>query len=158
MDIITKRDGPRREDMEAKRHIQRNLGTIERLADQLSGGAYSARKKIKKMAPQASGLILSDLGAGKSVADEPRPYLRITPNGRVALLDLNTGLQMQVLGQITRKNGQNVFLLATKKSGFISPIDPDLFALVSVLNGVQIDNDFSEEKLSERLKDLLSLS
>lgn len=157
MDIITKRDGPRREDIEAKRHIQRNWGTIERLSDQFSGGAYSA-SKIKKMPPQASGLILSDLGAGKSVADEPRPYLRITPNGRVALLDLNTGLQMQVIGQITRKNGQNVFLLATKENGFISPIDPDLYGLVSALNGVQIDKEFSEEKLSERLKDLLSLS
>lgn len=156
MDIINKRDGPRREDIEAKRHIKQNWGTIEKLADQFSGGTYSA-SKIKKKPPQASGLIISDLGAGKSVSEQPKPYLRITLNGRVALLDLNTGLQMHVLGQITRKAGRSVFLLATKENGFFSRLEPDLHAQLAELEGTTIDTDFTEEALSQKLKNLLDL-
>lgn len=158
MDIISKQDGPRREDIQAKRHIRKNWGTITKLADQFSGGAYSASKVKKNQTPQASGLIISDLGAGKSVATEPKPYLRITLNGRVSVLDLNTGLQMCVLGQISRKNGQDSFLLATKENGFISTLDPDLCGQLSALDGATINDKFSEENLSEQLNALLSLN
>ena len=158
MDIISKQDGPRREDIQAKRHIRKNWGTITKLADQLSGGGYSANKLKKNQPPQASGLIIKVLGTNKSVIVEPRPYLRITPNGRVAVLDLNTGLQMYVLGQISRKNGQDTFLLATKENGFISTLDPDLCGQLSALDGATINDNFSEEKLWEKLNAVLNLN
>ena len=51
MDIISKKRGPRAEDQQAKQHLQRNWGTIEKLADTLSGGKYSADKAKKAAAP-----------------------------------------------------------------------------------------------------------
>ena len=50
MDIFSKRSGPRAEDVQARQHLQRNWGTIEKLADTLSGGKYSA-DKAKRAAP-----------------------------------------------------------------------------------------------------------
>ena len=45
VEIISKRDGPRREDIQVKRLIEQNRSTIVRLADQISGGGYSASKE-----------------------------------------------------------------------------------------------------------------
>lgn len=158
MDIIIKRDGPRREDIEAKRHIKQNWGTIEKLADHISGGKYSAGKIKKKSAPQPSGLIFSDLGAGKVVPDDPQPYLRISINGRVVIMDLTTGLQMQFLGQISWKNNQRILVLATKDNGFSAPIDDELYGQIAALDQKVIDTGFSEDDLLQELKETLGLN
>ena len=44
MDIISKKSGPRAEDQQAKQHIQRNWGTIEKLADKI--GRASCRERV----------------------------------------------------------------------------------------------------------------
>ena len=67
MDIISKKSGPRAEDQQAKQHLQRNWGTIEKLADTLSGGKYSADKARKASAYAALWLFISLL-AGAFVA------------------------------------------------------------------------------------------
>ena len=48
VEIISKRDGPRREDVQVKRLIEQNRSTIVRLADQISGGGYSASRKPRQ--------------------------------------------------------------------------------------------------------------
>ena len=78
VEIISKRDGPRREDVQVKRLIEQNRSTITRIADQISGGGYSA-SKTPRQAPKPQGLIIHDLGTARP-AEEPHPVVRITNN------------------------------------------------------------------------------
>ncbi|CDX61181.1 hypothetical protein LCM4577_14320 [Mesorhizobium sp. LCM 4577] len=60
VEIISKRDGSRREDVAMKRLIEQNRATITRLADHISGGSYSAGKAPKpKRRQKASSSIPS---------------------------------------------------------------------------------------------------
>ncbi|MEO7380172.1 MAG: hypothetical protein ABIV25_00345 [Paracoccaceae bacterium] len=159
MDIISKRSGPREEDKHAKAHVRQNWGTIEKLADQISGGSYSANKARvggKKDGPQASGLIFVDQKARPRV-DVPEPYLRISLNGRVVLVDKNSGIQLHFLGQLKRHNGVVRFEIATKANGYISALDPDLEALILDLADKPVDRAYTEDSLSCDLKSRLSL-
>ncbi|MGL5010453.1 MAG: hypothetical protein ACRC6I_11260 [Paracoccaceae bacterium] len=158
MDIISKKSGPRAEDQQAKQHLQRNWGTIEKLADTLSGGKYSANKARKTaQPPQAKGLIFVDQ-APPRLSDAPVPYLRISANGRVVIADTNSGVQMHFLGQLKRINGEVRFILATKENGFITPLDPDLLEKITDLAEVTVNRSYSEENLAEDIKMRLQIS
>ncbi len=150
--IISKQSGPRPEDAKAKRHIQQNWGVIEKLADHISGGQYSA-SKIKKPAPQPSGLIISYASAGNVTPSEIKPCLRISINGRVILMDSNSGKQLHFLGQIR----QQKFVLATKENGFISKLDDELYEQIFDLDQIPISFEFTEEDLSRELNKRLGL-
>lgn len=150
--IISKQSGPRLEDAKAKRYLQQNWGTIEKLADHISGGKYSAGK-IKKPAPQPSGLIISYPSASNVTTSEARPCLRISINGRVILMDLNSGKQLRFLGQIR----QQKFVLATKENGFFSSLDDELYEQISDLDQKLIGTEFTEEDLSRELNRRLDL-
>lgn len=152
MDIISKKSGPRREDEQAKRHIGQNWGTIEKLADQISGGRYSADKARKSAPPpQASGKIIIDQSMGPAKA-EADPYLRISVNGRVVIADQSTGRQLHFLGQLKRSGGIMRFVIATKENGFFSPVDDDTYNLISDLAEVAINRDYSEKDLEQELR------
>ena len=160
MDIISRRSGPREEDKQAKAVVRQNWGTIERLADQISGGSYSANKArvaSRKIQPQASGLIIVDQAARPRV-DFPDPYLRISLNGRVVLVDKNSGLQLHFLGQVRRLNGVVRFQIASVANGFITALDPDLTELIRDLADKPLDGGYREEDLSRDLKSRLSLN
>lgn len=158
MDIISKRSGPRREDERAKQHINRNWGTIEKLADQISGGRYSA-DKAKKAAPppQASGKIIIDQAA-PAAPDAVKPYLRVSVNGRVVVADWNSGRQLNFLGQLKRVSGVLHFVIATKKNGFFSPVDEETYDLISDLADKVINRSFSEKDLEQELQARLKIS
>jgi hypothetical protein len=158
MDIISRQSGPRAEDQQAKQHIQRNWGTIEKLADTFSGGKYSA-DKAKKAAPPptAKGLIIIDQGVPR-VADEPKPYLRVSVNGRVVIADLNSGVQLQFLGQIKRTGGRMQFTIATAENGFITPLDDALYDKISDLADCTISRDYNEDQLTSDLKTRLQIT
>ena len=159
MDIISKRSGPREEDKHAKAHVRQNWGTIEKLADQISGGSYSANKARvggKKDASLASGLIFVDQAA-RPKADVPEPYLRISLNGRVVLADKSSGIQLHFLGQLKRHNGVVRFQIATKSNGYISPLDTDLQALILDLADKPLDRSYEEADLSRDLKSRLKV-
>jgi len=160
MDIISKQSGPRQEDRQAKAHVKQNWGTIEKLADQISGGTYSANKeraKRKNEQPQAAGLIFVDQAARPAV-DVPDPYLRISLNGRVVLVDKNSGIQLHFLGQLKRQNGVVRFQIATKENGFITALDPDLEALILDLADRPMDRSYTEDALSRELQSRLGLT
>ena len=115
VEIISKRDGPRREDMQVKRLIEQNRSTIVRLADQISGGGYSASRKPRQQ-PKAEGLIIHVGGSAASA--EASPSIRVTMNGRVISKDQNTGRQLHHIGDVRDRNGEQIFVLATKQNGF----------------------------------------
>lgn len=157
VDIFSKNDGPRREDVAAKRIINENKATIHRLADQISGGGYSrsrAQMAKAKEEPKPDGLNIH-IGGGSSSAREPEPVVRVSLNGRVIVVDESNGKQLEFLGEIRRQNGQRYFALATKENGFFSPVDAEVDDLIADLNGIVIDSDDIEEKflgvITERL-------
>ncbi|MGB8815428.1 MAG: hypothetical protein WCC57_19810 [Paracoccaceae bacterium] len=157
MDIYSKRSGPRAEDQQAKQHLARNWGTIEKLADTLSGGKYSA-DKAKKAAPppQAQGLIIIDQ-ARPRLAEVPVPYLRISVNGRVVLADTNSGVQLHFLGQLKRVNGDVQFVIATTENGFFTPLEPELADKIADLANRVVNRSYSEDDLAKDIKTRLAI-
>ena len=158
LDIHSKKSGPRAEDQQAKQHLSRNWGTIEKLADTLSGGKYSADKaKRAAPGPQAQGLIIVDQARAR-LPDVPVPYLRISTNGRVVLADNSSGIQLHFLGQLKRSDGAVRFVIATAENGFISPLDPDLAAKITDLAGVVVNRAYSEDDLATDLRTRLEVN
>jgi hypothetical protein len=158
LDIISKKSGPRAEDQQAKQHLQRNWGTIEKLADTLSGGKYSADKARKAAGPpQAQGLIIIDQ-ARPRLADDPVPYLRISTNGRVVIADTGSSIQMHFLGQLKRINGEVRFVIATAENGFFTPLDQELYEKIADLANVTVNRSYSEDDLAQDLKTRLQIA
>lgn len=155
-EIFSRRDGPRREDLAAKRLIERNRGTIERLADQLSAGAFSASRKPRPE-PTPDGSIIHVLGGAPAV-EVPSPYLRISPNERVVVADHVTGRQLQFLGQIRRENGVRRFVLATKANGFMAEVAVETAALLAPLDGVELSREYGEDRLSTDIRARLGIA
>lgn len=146
VEIISKRDGPRREDVQVKRLIEQNRSTIVQLADQISGGGYSASRKPRRK-PQAEGLIIH-VGGGSSVAPEADPSIRVSINGRVISVDRNTGRQLHHIGDIRNRAGEQVFVLATKQNGFFSPVDEAVAQPLAGLDGSRLVATYTEEQLA----------
>jgi hypothetical protein len=158
LDIHSKKSGPRAEDQQARQHLARNWGTIEKLADTISGGKYSADKAKKAAAPpQAKGLIFVDQ-ARPRLADDPVPYLRISTNGRVVMADTSSGIQMHFLGELRRVNGDVRFIIATKENGFFTPLDPDLAEKIADLANLPVNRSYSEDDLAKDIKTRLQIA
>lgn len=158
VDIISKRSGPRREDVAARQMIDNNRTTIERIADQISNGGYSANKarRAAPKEPEAAGLIVSDLGsASRRGFEPPKPYIRVSPNGRVVVVDDNTNLQMHFLGEIRRANGVVRFALATKENGFLAPLETELAERLAPLDGAQMGGARTDAALASEIRTLL---
>jgi hypothetical protein len=158
LDIYSKHSGPRAEDQQARQHLQRNWGTIEKLADTLSGGKYSA-DKAKKAAPppQAKGTIFVDQSR-PCMAGAPQPYLRISVNGRVVVADMTSGVQLHFLGQIRRISGEVRFVIATAENGFFTPLDADMHDKIADLADRCIVRNYTEEDLETDLKTRLGMA
>lgn len=146
VEIISKRDGPRREDAQVKRLVEQNRSTIVQLADQISSGGYSASKRPREK-PKAQGLIFH-VGSGSPVADDARPEIRVSLNGRVISVDQNTGRQIHHIGEIRRRDGHDTFVLATKANGFFSPVDETVAAALAPLDGARLGPSFTEDRLA----------
>ena len=158
MDIHSRLNSQRPEDRRAQDHLRRNWGTIEKLADTLSGGKYSADKARKAAPPpQAQGLIIVDQ-AGPRLPEVPVPYLRISMNGRVVLADTSSGVQLHFLGQIRRVNGAQCFVVATAENGFITPLDAELADKIADLANRQISRGYSEADLADDIKTRLQIA
>lgn len=146
VEIISKRDGPRREDAQVKRLIEQNRSTIVKLADQISGGGYSASRK-PRLEPKAEGLIIH-VGASSPVATEAKPSIRVTMNGRVISKDQNTGRQLHHIGDIRNRGEEQVFVLATKQNGFFSPVDDSIAKALVDLDGSRLAAAYTEDQLA----------
>jgi hypothetical protein len=143
-------------DGDARRLIEQNRGTIERLADQLSNGAYSA-SRAPKAEPQAQGLMIHVLG-GKPASVAPDPYVRISANDRVVLADHENGRQLHHLGEIRRVDSKRRFILATRENGFFAPVDAEVAAALTGLDGMAVGGADGEERLAAEIRQHLGLS
>src|SRR5882757_7841234 len=146
VEIISKRDGPRREDVQVKRLIEQNRSTITRLADQISGGGYSASRQPRQQ-PKAEGLIIHVGGSAATVTDA-KPSIRVTTNGRVISTDQNTGRQLHHIGDVRNRNGEQIFVLATKQNGFFSPVDESIGEALAGLDGSRLTATYTEVQLA----------
>ncbi|TIM28993.1 MAG: hypothetical protein E5Y61_21835 [Mesorhizobium sp.] len=146
VEIISKRDGPRREDAQVKRLVEQNRSTIVRLADQISGGGYSASRKPRQQ-PKAEGLIIH-VGGGAAPVAEAKPSIQVTMNGRVISKDRNTGRQLHHIGDIRDRGGDQVFVLATKQNGFFSPVDEIVAEALADMDGSRLAAAYTEEQLA----------
>lgn len=136
----------RRDDVAAQQLIARNRATIDRLADQLSAGAYSASRRPRE-ALQPEGLSIHVLG-GPAAADPAQPYIRVSPNERVVVADHASGRQLEFLGQIRRLGGVRRFVLATKANGFFAEVGAEAATSLADLDGVALERDYDEDRLS----------
>lgn len=151
VDIISKKEGPRREDVAARRLIENSQDVITRLADQLSGGTYSASRNRKPEPPKPTGLVIHDCGRGRGTRSAPEPYIRVSPNNRVVMVDYETNRQMQMLGEIRSAGGVRRFVLATAANGFFSPLDPMMEGALTDLDGAPICSERTAEALATEI-------
>lgn len=146
--------------MVAKRLINENRSTITRLADQLSGGKYSARHQ-RPAPPQPDGLILHDMGGTTVTETEFEPYVRITMNGRVVLVDGGSNKQLHHLGELRDGPdgpGELQFVLATRDNGFFSPLDLEVSEKLVELDHVILTGSDADEELTTRINRCLGLA
>ncbi|MET1416764.1 hypothetical protein ABVF61_31180 [Roseibium sp. HPY-6] len=159
VEIISKKEGPRREDVAAKRLINENRTTIHRLADQISNGGFSrSRKQLNQSreAPKPDGLVFHFMDNSPTQV-EPEPRLRRSPNGRVFVMDTKTGKQMMFLGEIRERGSVRYFALATKQNGFISPVEEAVEDILAELDGIVIETPEIEDKILGVIRDRLQV-
>ncbi len=159
MDIFSKRDGPRREDVRAKRLISENAGTIRRLADQISNGGFTKMRQDqarRKEEPKLDGLLIYTMSA-PARSNDTDPYVRLSLNGRVVLTDSISGRQIQLLGEIRNKFGSKRFVLASEENGFISPVSDEIREQLSQFDDVELSAGFTENDIVRKFGECLGL-
>lgn len=154
VDIISKRgDGPRPQDARMRQVLAANRPVIDKLADHLTNGAWSNRN-TPKAAPQAEGLIIHTARAS-TVRGPAQPFVRVALNGRVSMVDANTGRQMHHLGDLRRGPAGERFRLATRENGFFSPLDTEIATPLTDFDDQPLEGADAEARLvaaiSERL-------
>jgi len=162
VDIISKREGPRREDERARRMIEANRGTITHLADRLTQGGYSASKAAKAAAaaaPQLEGHIIHDLAPASARSNDSGDLrVKVSLNNRVVAYDGGSGRQVHLLGEIRRQDGLRYFALAIADNGFLSALPPDVVAAIGELDGQIIDAACPESLLADEIAERLGLA
>ncbi len=160
LDIFSKREGPRAEDVKAKRMISENMPVIRKLADQISNGGFTQMRQQqaeRNKEPQAEGKLIFDMKA-RATVDEPEPYVKVSLNNRVVLADRKSARQLAMIGEIRGNFLSRKLFLATRENGFISPLDEELLGCIAQLEGVEINTDYTEEELVVTLEQLLGLT
>jgi hypothetical protein len=153
--IISKRDGPRREDVAAKAFLRENRAKIDGLANALTGGRWQELRNPKPAAqPEASGRLWY---TAPSRPSEPAPYVRISLNGRVVVADEASGRQLLFIGGIRGSGPTRHFVLATKDNGFFDPIEAEAGAALEELDGVLVPEGPIEEQLKQEIASRLGL-
>lgn len=151
--VITKSDGPRKEDVVAKKLIEDNRSTINLLADQLSGGRWSEIRKARATPPvpvEARRATVSGYRpAGRSTSSSP--YVRISPNNRVVVVDAETSRQVLFLGEVRRGADGPRFCLALRENGFFDPLPQEARDILADLDGAPLPDEASEEAFKGEL-------
>jgi len=155
VDIISKRDGPRREDVAARRLLEGNRGTIHKMMDHLTGGQLKSQAQ-KPAKPEPEGLVIHT-GRVIDQQDVARPYVRISMNGRVVVADQETSKQLHFLGEIRGPRRSQRFVLATKDNGFYALIEDELEQKLADLDGRMIAGEFSEDDLINVITERLGI-
>lgn len=153
--IISKRDGPRREEAAAKDFIQKNRTRIDALANHLTGGRLQELRNPQTPAqPQPSGKLWSTPPARPR---ELEPYVRISLNGRVVIADLSSGRQLHFVGELRGKGQSRYFALATQENGIFDPLDQRMYEVLAELEGMSVPDEAGEERLERNIAGRLGL-
>ncbi len=155
VDIISKRDGPRREDTAARKLLNENRSTIHKMMNHLTGGQLKSQAQ-KLSAPELEGLVIHT-GRVIDSREAARPYVRISVNGRVVVADQETSKQLHFLGEIKGPRLSQRFVLATKENGFFALIEDELAAKLADLDGRTIASEFSEDDLVNTITERLGM-
>ena len=148
VEIISRRDGPRPEDARLKSLIENNRPTITRIADHLTQGGFSASRAAKLApapAPERAGVHF--VGGGIAPARKARPVVRATLNGRVVVVDDESGRQLHHLGEIRRRDGSLWFVLATAANRFPAPVAVEIAEAIEDLDAAELAANGGEEAL-----------
>ncbi|MGJ4943935.1 hypothetical protein ACQR1W_25410 [Bradyrhizobium sp. HKCCYLS1011] len=150
VEIISKRDGPRKEDVAAKEFIQTNRATIDKIANQLTGGRWQAmRNPVAAPQPAASGRLWYTPSSRAS--SEVSPYVRISLNGRIVVADLASGRQLHFIGELRGRGPARRLALATSQNGLFDPLDNHLHAALADLEGLHVPDEAAEECLEQEV-------
>jgi len=162
VDIISRRDGPRREDERARRMIDANRGAITQIADHLTQGGYSASKRAKAQAgnapPAPEGPRIYAVNPGRrSSSDSDDIRIKVSVNNRVVAYDSGSGKQLHLLGEIRRQDGIRYFALASRENGFFSGLPDEVNDPIAELDGQIIDEACPESLLASEISSRLGL-
>lgn len=149
VDIISKKDGPREEDVRLKTLIKNNQRTITALADRLSQGNYSRSRQpvAPKPAPETSSKFYYRLSTPSQ--ETTKPYIRISINGKVTIVDENSRKQLHHIGDIRRYVLNEKFILATKENNFFKPLADDIADELLQFDQIELTADYTEDQLKE---------
>ena len=89
---------------------------------------------------------------------EARPYVRISPNNRVVVVDEETGRQMHFVGELRRVEGRRRFALATRENRFFSPVEGGIAAALTDLDGREVAGTMAERALADEIAARLGFS
>ncbi|BBE73922.1 hypothetical protein [Oharaeibacter diazotrophicus] len=146
VDIISRASGPGPQDERLRKILTQNRGTIAKIADHLTQGGYSASQKPKEE-PKPEGRIVHVLG-GAAAAGPADVRIRVSINGRVVAYDAGSGRQIHHLGDLRRREGREVFVLATAANGFFAPVDPEVAAALAPFDGTALAPEGGEDRLA----------
>lgn len=153
--IISKRDGPRREDVAARRLIENHRTTIEGIVNQLTGDA-GRPGLVPKAPPEGARKARVSLSRA-GVRSAPEPYVRISPNGRIVIADLATGRQLEFLGEIRGGAMARRFVLARRENGFFAGLPAGMLDRLADLDGRALPDAAAEQALSLDIARRLSI-
>ncbi len=153
VEIISRGDGPRPQDARLKAFLEQNRPTITKLADHLTQGGYSASRRTREAAPEAQEktIVHAVGGLASSRTAEPRPVVRVSINGRVIVVDDNSGRQLRYLGEVRRGAGELLFVLASAENGFAASTDEATQAALGDLDHARLALDGGEEALVKEI-------
>ena len=155
--IISKREGPRKEDAAAKHVIDRNRATIDGIANQLMGGRWQTmRNPIPEPQQPPASRKLWFASAGQAAA--PQPGLRISLNGRVVVMDRMSGKQLHFLGQVRGGGRAKRFVLATAENGFSASLEAGPRDALADLDGYELPDEAAAERFEAEISSRLSIS
>ena len=142
--IISKQEGPSKKEAELKHTLKQNRGTIEGMVSALKHGPMAHLAQTPKVeSPQSSGK--SVFYKNTSSEGDARPYVRVSMNGRVVLVDYETGSQLHHLGDVRGKGAAAKFALATKANGFFAPLEPEIAEVLMDIDGRAMPDREAEE-------------
>lgn len=155
--IISKQEGPSKKEAELKHHLKQNRGTIEGMVTALKHGPMSHLAKQPTIeAPQSSGK--SVFYKNTSSEGDAKPYVRVSLNGRVVLVDYETGSQLHHIGDVRGKGAAARFALATKANGFFAPVEPEIAEALKALDGRAVGDREAEEAFKTDVTTALGLA
>lgn len=153
VEILRGKGSGRRVDARARQLIESNRSTIARIADRLTQGGVSSGQTLR----QPPAAPRSRPARPRPAATQPDPYIRISPNGRVVVVDAETSRQMSFLGELRRRDGVERFVLATRANGFFAPLEAEAAEALAPLDGRTLTDGFGEEALAEEIARRLAL-